>query len=302
MWRVGGITDPAEEYFKDGLWGWNAASKTWEKLVSTDGKLSTTTVAEAHASSHQDGGSDEISVTGLAGLLVTAQTPAAHKTSHQDAGSDELSVVGLSGLLADDQHVLDAEVVAVAVAKATLTEQGDVFYASAASTPAALAHGTAGQALLTGGHAANPSWGAPAPAAHKSTHAGGGSDKVKYTRQIMWYIPDTTLTTGANKSATIVYRGPTLTNIRWDFRVVTAPTGASLIADVNAGGTSLWATNQANRPTITATNTSGTGTAFDDVALADADVLTIDIDQVGSTIAGGRATLLIEGECNPETD
>jgi hypothetical protein len=34
---------------------------------------------------------------------------AAHKTSHQDGGSDEISVVGLSGLLADDQHILDVE-------------------------------------------------------------------------------------------------------------------------------------------------------------------------------------------------
>ena len=38
----------------------------------------------------------------------------AHKTLHQDGGTDELSVTGLSGLLADDQHVLDAEVVAAA--------------------------------------------------------------------------------------------------------------------------------------------------------------------------------------------
>ena len=35
---------------------------------------------------------------------------AAHKTTHENAGSDEISVAGLSGLLADDQHVLDAEV------------------------------------------------------------------------------------------------------------------------------------------------------------------------------------------------
>lgn len=43
----------------------------------------------------------------------------AHKTSHQDGGDDEISVTGLSGLLADDQHVLDTEVLAVAVGPAT---------------------------------------------------------------------------------------------------------------------------------------------------------------------------------------
>jgi len=39
----------------------------------------------------------------------------AHKTKHQDGGADELSVAALSGLLANDQHVLDAEVTAVAI-------------------------------------------------------------------------------------------------------------------------------------------------------------------------------------------
>jgi len=35
--------------------------------------------------------------------LSDARTPTAHKTSHQDAGSDEISVAGLSGVLADSQ-------------------------------------------------------------------------------------------------------------------------------------------------------------------------------------------------------
>ena len=61
-----------------------------------------------------DWSSSEVLLQGsstLAGI-----TSDAHKTSHQDTGSDEISVTGLSGLLADDQHVLDAEVTAVAIA------------------------------------------------------------------------------------------------------------------------------------------------------------------------------------------
>jgi len=34
---MSGITNPAEEYFKDGLWAW--ATNTWEKLVSSGGIL-----------------------------------------------------------------------------------------------------------------------------------------------------------------------------------------------------------------------------------------------------------------------
>ena len=44
------------------------------------------------------------------------------------------------------------------IPKALLTEQGDVIYASGVATPAALVHGTAGQVLQSGGHAANPAW------------------------------------------------------------------------------------------------------------------------------------------------
>lgn len=46
--------------------------------------------------------------------IPEAATPGAHATSHEDGGGDEISVAGLSGLLADDQHVLDAEVLLVA--------------------------------------------------------------------------------------------------------------------------------------------------------------------------------------------
>jgi hypothetical protein len=121
-----------------------------------------------------------------------------------------------------------------------------------------------------------------------------------YTRQILWYLPDAALATGSDKSATIVYRGPDLTLARWDFRAKTAPTGAALIADINVGATSIWATTQANRPTIAAAATSGTGTAFDTTTLSDGDVLTLDIDQIGSTVAGGQITLILEGTAETE--
>ena len=63
--------------------------------------------------------------TGQTGVDV-----AAHKARHQDGGADEISVTGLSGLLADDQHVLDAEVTAVAVAHALATAVNDFLVAS----------------------------------------------------------------------------------------------------------------------------------------------------------------------------
>jgi len=59
-----------------------------------------------HASTHQNGGTDEISVTGLSGLLADGQTALAHASTHQNGGADEISVAGLSGLLADGQTAL----------------------------------------------------------------------------------------------------------------------------------------------------------------------------------------------------
>ncbi len=92
-----------------------------------------------------------------AGADVTgSNAPQAHKTTHQDGGGDEVGIGGLSGLLADDQHVLDAEVIAVAIAKSLMTTRGDIIVRNA-TVPARLAKGTEGQMLVMGVN--DPSWG-----------------------------------------------------------------------------------------------------------------------------------------------
>jgi len=59
-----------------------------------------------HHGTHEDGGSDEIDVTNLPGLLADCQTPCAHHGTHENGGSDEMSLADLSGLLADQQTPL----------------------------------------------------------------------------------------------------------------------------------------------------------------------------------------------------
>lgn len=59
-----------------------------------------------HATSHQNGGTDEISVVGLSGLLADGQTPLAHKTSHQSGGSDAIKLDDLAA--PDDNTDLNA--------------------------------------------------------------------------------------------------------------------------------------------------------------------------------------------------
>ena len=75
-------------------------------VAGLSGLLADGQTALAHASTHQNGGSDEISVAGLSGLLADGQTPLTHASTHQNGGADEISVTGLSGLLADGQTPL----------------------------------------------------------------------------------------------------------------------------------------------------------------------------------------------------
>jgi hypothetical protein len=60
----------------------------------------------SHHTTHENGGMDEVDLTGLSGLLSDAQTPTNHVTTHQDGGADPLDVDGLPGELADDQPAL----------------------------------------------------------------------------------------------------------------------------------------------------------------------------------------------------
>lgn len=74
--------------------------------------------------------------------------------------------------------------------------------------------------------------------------------------------------------------------------VGTQPTGASILVDVNLGGTTIFST-QGNRPTIAvSTNTDESGTP-DTTAWTDGGYLTVDIDQIGSTIAGADLTVTV---------
>lgn len=51
-----------------------------------------TFTSASHASRHQNGGADEVSVDGLSGLLANGQTPLAHAASHQSGGSDAVKL------------------------------------------------------------------------------------------------------------------------------------------------------------------------------------------------------------------
>jgi hypothetical protein len=95
----------------------------------------------------------------------------------------------------------------------------------------------------------------------------------------------TDLTVGAGK---VTFRMPyamTLTAVRAN--VNTAPTGSTIIVDINEAGATIMTTNKLSIDATELTSvTAATPAGLTDTALADDAVITIDIDQIGSTIAG----------------
>jgi len=64
-------------------------------FLRADGTFAAASGGGAHATTHENGGADEISVLGLSGLLADGQTPLAHHVSHETGGTD--AITALSG-------------------------------------------------------------------------------------------------------------------------------------------------------------------------------------------------------------
>ena len=94
----------------------------------------------------------------------------------------------------------------------------------------------------------------------------------------------TDLTTGG---AAVTFRMPfamTVSEVRAS--VTTAPTGATIQVDVNEGGVSIFSTPVTIDVSEFTSTTAATPAVISDTALADDAEMTIDIDQIGSTVAG----------------
>lgn len=103
----------------------------------------------------------------------------------------------------------------------------------------------------------------------------------------------TDLTTGTAK---VTFRMPwafTLTDVRSS--VTTAPTDAALIVDINEDGVSLLSTKLSIDATEKTSQTAATPAVISDSAIADDSEITIDIDQIGSTVAGAGLKVYLIG-------
>jgi hypothetical protein len=92
------------------------------------------------------------------------------------------------------------------------------------------------------------------------------------------------LETGAAKAYFRMPFAGTLVDVRAS--VLTAPTGSGITADINEAGTSVLSTKLTIDATEKTSETAATAAVISDAALADDAEITIDIDAVGSTVAG----------------
>jgi hypothetical protein len=149
--------------------------------------------------------------------------------------------------------------------------KGDIAIATANDTATVLNLGTNGHVLTAAsGEATGVKWSAP----------------VRYITLGRYGV----LTATAGSDRLYVPFAATITNVYAS--VSTAPTGASLVLDVNLNSTTIF-TTQGNRPTITATNFTDTSSTPDVTAITANDYLTLDVDSVGSTIAGADVRVIL---------
>jgi uncharacterized protein YuzE len=119
----------------------------------------------------------------------------------------------------------------------------------------------------------------------------GGAGTI--TKGIAFYI-DGDLAVETTVMSFIAPAGMTVQSVK--LAVDTAPTDAAIIIDIHKNGTTLF-TTQGNRPTIAASgSSSATSSAPDVTEIAAGDKITLEIDQVGSTVAGANlaATVICE--------
>lgn len=109
------------------------------------------------------------------------------------------------------------------------------------------------------------------------------------------YASDLTsdLSTGTTKGAFHAPYAFTITDIKAN--VISAPTGASIVVDVKKNGVTILSTVITIDAGETSSRTAATPPVISVSALAEDDVITIDINQVGSTLAGSGLSVTIIG-------
>ena len=295
----------------------DAASKNVGTTAGTvaagnDSRFSDARTPTAHASTHVTGGTDKIrdATASQDGLMTSAY---ASKLDGIEAGADvtDATNVAAAGALmtsALGTGVATALGVNVGSAGAPVVNGGaggtpsSLTLTNATNLPLAGVTGSTSTALGVGslevGHASDTtlsraSAGELAVEGNRLYRVGGSQVGLPIEIQLACSDETTALTAGTAK---VTFRAPcaiTLTAVRAS--VTTAPTGSTLVVDINEGGTTILSTKLSIDATEKTSTTAATPPVISDTALADDAEMTIDIDQVGSTIAGAGLKVTLIG-------
>lgn len=220
--------------------------------------------------------------------FTDSRTPTAHKTSHSTGGTDALAPSDIGAVPTSRSLTGTAPVTIGGVSGSGQDLSTDRTIAvTAASTSAA------GVVQLSDSTSTTSSVLAATPTAVKSAYDLASAALPKTSPAIVaTFAKASTLAVGSGTFRWYNDSGSTLTIGTVRASVGTAPTGASLILDVNVSGTTIYST-QANRPTIAASGVTTTGGSKSTTTITNGQYITIDIDQVGSTIAGADLVVQI---------
>lgn len=139
---------------------------------------------------------------------------------------------------------------------------------------------------------------APAPLINQPTAPAGGFefDVAASQPEEFRVVLTGAVTTGANKGRWTNTRDYTVRLRAVNLHAGTAPTGADLIVDVNVEGATAFSA-QSGRPKIVAGQTRGSAVparAGDPVNVAPGETVAVDVDQIGSTVAGSDLDVVVE--------
>ena len=262
-----------------------------------DSRLSDARTPTAHAASHITGGSDAIqsATASQNGLATAAQIT---KLDGIEAAADVTDAINVAAILAaadTKSPPIDADVLpflnsegsfelakfTLANLKAFIKTYFDTLYQAA------------GSYLTSGGALGTPSSGTLTnctglPVAGLASFVG-----LPVSIQLACSDEATALTTGTAKLTFRMPHAMTVTAVRAS--VGTAPTGSTLVVDINEGGTSILSTKLSIDATEKTSTTAATPAVISDTALADDAEITIDIDQIGGGDAGAGLKITLIG-------
>jgi hypothetical protein len=169
---------------------------------------------------------------------------------------------------------------AVTLAKMAAGTAGNLITYDASGNPAAVATGTAGQRLTSNGAGAAPTF---------------QSDALRLP--VFFSDQTTDWTTGLKVTFTWRFGTTTLSSTPID--CVTAPTGSAAQFDVKKNGTTIFSTKPTIDASETSTGTAATPAILSTTSLANGDIITIHIDQIGSSTKGQGGVITFVGTTIP---